>query len=77
MIEYCTKTMYSRWSNVAVVILWLSAMGWLMAEKVLPPLLIGEPPKSLSALILVMLERLIDVPGSDAAIRSPVWEWFV
>jgi hypothetical protein len=36
--------MYSRWSNAAVVILWLSAMSWLLVEKVLPPLLVGEPP---------------------------------
>ncbi len=36
--------MYSRWFNVAVVLLWLSAMSWLVVEKVLPPLLIGEPP---------------------------------
>jgi len=36
--------MYSHWSNAAVVILWLSAMSWLLVEKVLPPLLVGEPP---------------------------------
>jgi hypothetical protein len=36
--------MYSRWSNAAVVLLWLSAMGWLLIEKVLPPLLVGQPP---------------------------------
>ena len=36
--------MYSRWYNVSVVVLWLSTMGWLVREKVLPPLLVGEPP---------------------------------
>lgn len=36
--------MYSRWFNVAVVLLWLSAMSWLVTKKVLPPLLVGEPP---------------------------------
>ncbi len=36
--------MYSRWFNVAVIVLWLSTMGWLVHEKVLPPLLVGEPP---------------------------------
>jgi hypothetical protein len=36
--------MYSRWSNAAVIILWLSAMSWLIAYKVLPPLLVGQPP---------------------------------
>ncbi|OHB70676.1 MAG: hypothetical protein A2V70_06150, partial [Planctomycetes bacterium RBG_13_63_9] len=36
--------MYGRWFNISVVILWLSAMGWLVSQKVLPPLLVGEPP---------------------------------
>jgi len=36
--------MYSRWFNVAVIVLWLTTMGWLFHEKVLPPLLVGEPP---------------------------------
>lgn len=36
--------MYSRWFSVAVVLLWLTAMGWLMVKKVLPPLVIGDPP---------------------------------
>jgi hypothetical protein len=36
--------MNSRWFNTAVVVLWLATMGWLVKEKVLPPLLIGEPP---------------------------------
>jgi hypothetical protein len=36
--------MYPRWFNLAVVTLWLSSMGWLMTTKVLPSLLVGEPP---------------------------------
>ncbi|HUT10695.1 MAG TPA: hypothetical protein VMY42_09375 [Thermoguttaceae bacterium] len=36
--------MHSRWFNIAVVVLWLSAMSWLTVVKVLPPLLLGEPP---------------------------------
>ena len=36
--------MQSRWFNIAVVLLWLSTMGWLLVEKVLPPLLVGDPP---------------------------------
>ncbi len=36
--------MYSRWVNTAVVLLWLSAMSWLVIQKVLPPLLVGDPP---------------------------------
>lgn len=36
--------MNSRWYNTAVVLLWLVTMGWLVTTKVLPPLLVGEPP---------------------------------
>ena len=36
--------MYSWRFNTAVVLLWLATMSWLVTEKVLPPLLVGEPP---------------------------------
>jgi hypothetical protein len=36
--------MYNRWFGATVVILWLATMGWLIKEKVLPLLLVGEPP---------------------------------
>ncbi len=36
--------MYSRWVNMAVVLLWIATMGWLVQTKVLPPFLVGEPP---------------------------------
>jgi hypothetical protein len=36
--------MHGPWYNVSVVMLWLVSMGWLVTQKVLPPLLVGEPP---------------------------------
>lgn len=42
--------MYSRWYEVAVVLLWLAAMSWLVGKKVLPSLMIGEPPDAVSIL---------------------------
>jgi hypothetical protein len=36
--------MHSRWFNVAVVALWLTTMSWLLVSKVLPAILVGEPP---------------------------------
>ena len=36
--------MYGRWFNFAVVVLWLVTMTWLVKAKVLPTLLIGDPP---------------------------------
>ena len=36
--------MYSRWFNIAVILLWLSTMSWLVIEKVMPPLMVGDPP---------------------------------
>lgn len=36
--------MYPRWFNLAVVALWLTSMGWLVTTKVMPSLLVGQPP---------------------------------
>ena len=36
--------MNSTWYSVAVVLLWLATMTWLVSQKVLPALLVGEPP---------------------------------
>lgn len=36
--------MYSRWFNVAVVGFWLLTMGWLVRAKILPSLVVGDPP---------------------------------
>lgn len=32
------------WYSIAVVVLWLATMTWLVVDKVLPPLLVGDPP---------------------------------
>ena len=40
--------MHGRWFNSAVVVLWLATTGWLVTQKVLPSLLIGEPPSASS-----------------------------
>ncbi len=36
--------MSSRWYNIAVLGLWLASMGWLVAVKIIIPLLGGDPP---------------------------------
>jgi hypothetical protein len=36
--------MSSRWYSLAVVILWLTTMGWLVVKKILPQMLRGEQP---------------------------------
>ncbi len=36
--------MNSTWYNVSVVLLWLATMSWLVTQKVMPALLVGEPP---------------------------------
>ncbi|MBI3839541.1 MAG: hypothetical protein HY288_16600 [Planctomycetia bacterium] len=36
--------------NVTVVLFWLATMGWLVVAKILPPVLIGEPPNYSSIL---------------------------
>lgn len=37
-------SMYSRWFNLAVVVFWLTTMTWLVKDKILPSLVVGEPP---------------------------------
>lgn len=36
--------MTSRWFNVAVVLFWLLTMSWLVRDKILPSLVVGDPP---------------------------------
>jgi hypothetical protein len=35
---------FSRWYIIAVALFWMAAMGWLFQQKLLPPLLVGDPP---------------------------------
>mgnify|MGYP005843039397 CR=1 FL=1 len=42
--------MGSRWLNLGIAALWLSTMSWLVVAKVLPPLVVGEPPSHQSVL---------------------------
>lgn len=51
--------MFSRWYDLAVVLLWLTCMGWLVAEKVLPALIIGTPPDSQAILAAKEEESLV------------------
>ena len=50
--------MHSWRFNTAVVLLWLAAMTWLVETKVLPPLVVGDPPN---------YSRIIDLPGQATA----------
>ncbi|HEV3003252.1 MAG TPA: hypothetical protein VGX78_02280 [Pirellulales bacterium] len=36
--------MYSRWFSVCVFLFWMVSMGWLIQQKILPPLVVGDPP---------------------------------
>lgn len=36
--------MFSRGYSIAIVVFWLATSAWLVKEKLLPPLLVGEPP---------------------------------
>ena len=49
--------MTSRWYNVAVSVFWLGAMSWLVVAKVLPPLLVGEPPSYRTILATVEVDQ--------------------
>lgn len=36
--------MTNRWFSIAVVLFWITSMSWLVHDKILPPLIVGEPP---------------------------------
>ncbi len=36
--------MFNRWFYLGVGAFWLIAMSWLLSQKVLPPLMVGDPP---------------------------------
>ncbi len=36
--------MYSRFFNIAVCLMWISTMTWLITQKVVPSLWVGQPP---------------------------------
>lgn len=44
--------MFSRWFHAAVMVFWLIAMSWLLTQKVIPPMLAGDPPDYQAALSL-------------------------
>ncbi len=48
--------MSSRWFNIAVILLWLTSMGWLVSTKLFPSWLVGEPPDSQRLLTAEKLE---------------------
>ena len=44
------RNMLNRGFSVTIVLFWLSTMTWLVLFKVLPPLMVGEPPNYVSVL---------------------------
>ncbi len=36
--------MFNRWLNIAIFACWATSVGWLVIQKILPTLLVGEPP---------------------------------
>jgi hypothetical protein len=51
-------------TRLAVVVFWLAMMLWLIAEKVLPPLLVGEPPS---------YKNIVDDLGDEQQLRPVEW----
>ncbi len=51
--------MYSRWANFTVIVLWLATMTWLVKARMLPSLLVGEPPDRQNILAARQKEPLV------------------
>lgn len=64
--------MYGRWFSATVVILWLATMSWLVKEKVLPLMLVGEPP---SVDKIIRAQRDKPVVGWQVLFRSRPIGW--
>jgi hypothetical protein len=64
--------MSNRWFSATVVILWLATMGWLVKEKVLPLMLVGEPPSVGKA---IEAQRLKPVVGWKVLVDSQSVGW--
>jgi hypothetical protein len=64
--------MHNRWFSATVVILWLATMSWLVKAKVLPLMLVGEPP-SLPSIV----ESQADAPpvGWSVSFRDKQLGW--
>jgi len=56
--------MGSRWYNIVVVLFWLATMTWLVTAKVLPSLLVGDPPTYESTLPVLSKDgEPVDAPA--------------
>ncbi len=51
--------MNSRWFNLTVFALWLTTMSWLVIVKILPSLLVGDPPDRVAILAAQAEEQLV------------------
>jgi hypothetical protein len=64
--------MYSRWYTTSVVLLWLASMTWLVATKVVPTLVVGDPPDSKAVL---EAKRADTTVGWEVSFNREVLGW--
>ena len=66
--------MHSRWYNFSVVALWITTMTWLVTQKILPSLLVGDPPERTVIISAQLADRLV---GWDLLWgKEPIgWAW--
>ena len=51
--------MSSRWFNISVFALWLTTMSWLVTVKIMPSLVLGDPPDRVAMLAAQAKEELV------------------
>lgn len=51
--------MNSRWFNISVFALWLTTMSWLVVVKILPSLVVGDPPDRVATLAAQTKDELV------------------
>ena len=51
--------MSSRWFNFSVFALWMTTMSWLVVTKIMPSLVVGDPPDRVATLAAQAREELV------------------
>lgn len=51
--------MHSRWYNLTVLALWVATMTWLVTQKIMPSVLVGNPPERTAILAAQVEDRTV------------------
>lgn len=59
LARFLEQSMHSPWFNISVLALWLATMSWLVVEKILPSVMVGDPPDRVATLAAQTEDELV------------------